>query len=308
MDYRFLWLLIAVLLLIIAGLLLRMNLYKKQLRAFTKQLRFFRKEKKNGLMNVESFGKDYIDLAKELQQFVDEEQEIIEQSEMDRQSVKHMVAGISHDFRTPLTATMGYIQLAEKDAGISEESSENLRKAYDKTKYLKELSDEFFALSLMENRSENELTEISFKRLLENVTLEQYEWTVESGMNFEVDITDDSCMLKAAEVDMTRLIMNFYSNSKKYAKSSILVSLHKNESEIIFSIENDLKDDAVIDERRVFEPFHREYVGDQGGNGLGLYIAKRIVENYSGAILAENRDNKFCVKVVLPIIKEKQIF
>ncbi|MEE3400284.1 MAG: histidine kinase dimerization/phospho-acceptor domain-containing protein, partial [Eubacterium sp.] len=115
MDYRFLWILVAVLLLIIVGLLLRMNLYKKQIRSFTKQLRFFRKEKKDGLISVESFGRDYIDLAKELQQFVDEEQELIEQSEKDRQSVKHMVAGISHDFRTPLTSAMGYIQLAEKD-------------------------------------------------------------------------------------------------------------------------------------------------------------------------------------------------
>ena len=108
MDYRFLWILVAALLLIIVGLLLRMNLYKKQLHSFTEQLRFFRKEKKDGLISVESFGKDYIDLAKELQQFVDEEQELIEQSEKDRQSVKHMVAGISHDLSTPLTKIEGY--------------------------------------------------------------------------------------------------------------------------------------------------------------------------------------------------------
>jgi signal transduction histidine kinase len=147
-----------------------MNLYKKQIRSFTKQLRFFRKEKKDGLISVESFGRDYIDLAKELQQFVDEEQELIEQSEKDRQSVKHMVAGISHDFRTPLTSAMGYIQLAEKDETVSEKTAASLRKAYDKTKYLKELSDEFFALSVMENRSEEELTELSFKKLFENIT------------------------------------------------------------------------------------------------------------------------------------------
>lgn len=44
-----------------------------------------------------------------------------------------MVAGISHDFRTPLTAAMGYIQLAEKDEGITEEKAANLKRAYDKT-------------------------------------------------------------------------------------------------------------------------------------------------------------------------------
>ena len=301
MDYRFLWILVAALLLIIVGLLLRMNLYKKQLHSFTKQLRFFRKEKKDGLISVESFGRDYIDLAKELQQFVDEEQELIEQSEKDRQSVKHMVAGISHDFRTPLTAAMGYIQLAEKDEGISQDNVENLKKAYEKTKYLKALSDEFFALSIMEKRSEEELAEISFKRLLENVTLEQYEWTVQAGIEFDADITDDPCMLRAAEVDMTRLLMNLYSNAKKYAKGKIITSLQKSESEIIYNIENDLEEGVVIDEKRVFEPFHREYVGEQGGNGLGLYITKRIVKNYGGTITAEKVEDTFGVKVVLPV-------
>lgn len=215
--------------------------------------------------------------------------------------MKHMVAGISHDFRTPLTAAMGYIQLAEKDEGLSEENSENLNKAYDKTKYLKELSDEFFALSVMENRSEEELGEISFKRLLENITLEQYEWTVKANMKFEADITEDPCMIRAAEVDMTRLLLNLYSNAKKYAKGSIRVCLNKNESNLTLIIENDLDENAVIDERRVFEPFHREYVGEQGGNGLGLYITKRIVENYNGKIMAEKRDNSFSVKVILPL-------
>ncbi|MCR5291966.1 MAG: HAMP domain-containing histidine kinase [Eubacterium sp.] len=299
MDYRFIWVIVAVLILIIIGLLLRMNLYKKQLRSFTKQLHFFRKEKKDGLISVESFGKDYIDLAKELQQFVDEEQELIEQSEKDRQSVKHMVAGISHDFRTPLTAAMGYIQLAEKDKGISSENVENLKKAYSKTNYLKNLSDEFFALSVMENRSKEELEDISFRRILENITLEQYEWTVKADIKFEVDITEDPCMIKAAEVDITRLFMNLYSNARKYAKSSIKVVLQKSDSEIIFAIENDFDKDTVLDERRVFEPFHREYVGEQGGNGLGLYITKRIVENYGGTIMAEKNDDLFRVKIVL---------
>ena len=295
------WILVSVLFLIVVALILRIINYKKQLHSFTKQIHDLRTEKKDGLISVDNFDEDYINLAKELQQYVNEGHELIEQSEKDRQSVKHMVAGISHDFRTPLTAAMGYIQLAEKDEGLSVENAENLKKAYDKTKYLKDLSDEFFALSLMENRPEEELTKISFKRLLENVTLEQYEWIGKTDIKFEADITDDLCMIRAAEVDMTRLLMNLYSNAKKYAKANIRVILNKGESDMTLVIENDLDKEAVIDERRVFEPFHREYVGEQGGNGLGLYITKRIVENYGGKIQAEKRADIFSVKVTLPL-------
>ena len=289
----------AVLLIIVLVLLLRIYIYKKQLRSFAEQLHDIRDEKQNGLISVESFGKDYLAIANELQQYVYDEQRLLEQSEKDRQSVKNMVAGISHDFRTPLTAAMGYIQLAEKDESLSEESSENLKKAYDKTKYLKELSDEFFALSVMENRKDEELEEISFKKLFENITLEQYEWSQSTGVKFSADVTDDPCMIKASEVDMTRLLMNLYSNAKKYAKSSINVGLKKEETGFAFTIENDYPAGTEMDVKRVFEPFHREYVGEQGGNGLGLYVTKKIVENYGGTITAEDENDKFICKVKL---------
>ena len=289
----------AVLLIIVIVLLLRIYIYKKQLRSFAEQLHDIRDEKQNGLISVESFGKDYLAIANELQQYVYDEQRLLEQSEKDRQSVKNMVAGISHDFRTPLTAAMGYIQLAEKDESLSEESSENLKKAYDKTKYLKELSDEFFALSVMENRKDEELEEISFKKLFENITLEQYEWSQRTGVKFSADVTDDPCMIKASEVDMTRLLMNLYSNAKKYAKSCISVGLKKEETGFAFTIENDYPAGTEMDVKRVFEPFHREYVGEQGGNGLGLYVTKKIVENYGGTITAEDENEKFICKVKL---------
>ena len=299
MDTWVLWFLIVVFMMTTIGLFLRIHLYKKQLHSFTEQVNSFRKEKRKGLINVESFGKEYIALATELQQFVDEEQKLIDQSEKDRQSVKNMVAGISHDFRTPLTTAMGYIQLVEKDGNLSEENLDNLRKAYDKTIYLKELSDEFFALSLMENRTKEDYTDISLKKVIENVTLDLYEWVESSGIKFSADMVDDSCIVNAAEVDLTRLLMNLYSNAKKYSKSMLSTELRKTDNEITFSMQNDLEDGTEIDINRVFEPFHREYVGDKGGNGLGLYISKRIVENYGGTIIADIADNMFKVTVVL---------
>ena len=293
------WILVAVLVVVITVLLLRIRIYKNQIRSFTKQMHDMRKKRQDGLINVDTFGKDYIELANELQKYVDEEQKMIEKSEMDRQSVKNMVAGISHDFRTPLTTAMGYIQLVQKDESLSQENVENLGKAYEKTRYLKELSDEFFALSVMENRKKDEMEEISFKKLFENVTLEQYEWTQKTGIKFSAEVTEDPCLITASEVDMTRLLMNLYSNAKKYAKSRISVELKKEGAGFSFIIENNYPEEIEMDVKRVFEPFHREYVGEQGGNGLGLYVTKRIVENYGGIIKADKTSDSFCIQVTL---------
>ena len=69
------------------------------------------------------------------------EKELLEKAKEDRQSVKMMVAGISHDFRTPLTAAMGYMQMVRRSPEITEKNGEYLDIAIDKTKYLKDLSD-----------------------------------------------------------------------------------------------------------------------------------------------------------------------
>ncbi len=293
------WIIVGVLAIVVIILLVRLHMGKKQLRSFTDQLRYIREDKQNRLITVDTFDKDYLNLANELEMYVEEERKLIEKSDNDRQSVKNMIAGISHDFRTPLTTAMGYMQLIQKDAGLSEENSENLKKAFDKTKYLKELSDEFFALSLIESRKEEDKTELSFKSIVENVTLEQYDWIKSGDIAFTADITDDPCILLATEVDMVRLITNLYSNAHKYAESRIVVNLTKEDGRVKFVMENDMPDDFLIDVTKIFEPFHREYVGDRGGNGLGLYIVKRIVESYDGSIKAEVEDKYFKCSIIL---------
>ncbi|MCR5214147.1 MAG: HAMP domain-containing histidine kinase [Eubacterium sp.] len=294
-----LWILVGTLAIIVIILLVRLHVGKKQLRSFTEQLHRIREDKQNRLITVDTFDKDYLNLANELEMYVEEESRLIEKSDKDRQSVKNMIAGISHDFRTPLTTAMGYMQMIQKDEGLSEENSQNLKKAFDKTKYLKELSDEFFALSLIESRKEEDKTELSFKSLLENVTLEQYDWIKSRDIEFTADITDDPCVLLATEVDMVRMISNLYSNAKKYLVSRMDVNLTKEDGRILFVMANDMPDGCQIDVSKVFEPFHREYVGDKGGNGLGLYIVKRIVESYGGTIKAGVEEEIFKCTIVL---------
>ena len=122
----------------VAVLAVRLVQRKRQLALFTKQLREIREQQQNRLIRVEHFDGETIVLAKELQAFVDEEQQLIKEAEADRQAVKTMVAGISHDFRTPLTAAGGYMQMIAQDQGLSERSRSYLDKAIAKTTYLKE--------------------------------------------------------------------------------------------------------------------------------------------------------------------------
>ena len=52
-----------------------------------------------------------------------------------------VISGISHDFRTPLTASLGYLQMIEKTGELSPQNAKYLAVAIQKNQYLKELSD-----------------------------------------------------------------------------------------------------------------------------------------------------------------------
>ena len=295
------FIIISVLLVVSAALAIKLVQQKRQLRLFIQQLKEIREERQERLIRVEGFDRESLDLAKELQQYVEEEKKLILEAEADRQAVKTMVAGISHDFRTPLTAAMGYLQMIGRDDALSENSGLYLDKAQAKMSYLRELSDEFFALSMIESSNDEDRVKLSMKRLLEEVTLSQHEWIEKAGLTFTADVTEEGCDIYASEVDIRRLLENLYSNARKYALSGMYLSLKPVEDkafELSFSNDSCLVQETDISD--VFVPFHRGTSGNAPGSGLGLYVVKRIVEKYNGEISAQINDaGDFEIKIII---------
>ncbi len=295
------FIIISVLLVVSAALAIKLVQQKRQLRLFIQQLKEIREERQERLIRVEGFDRESLDLAKELQQYVEEEKKLILEAEADRQAVKTMVAGISHDFRTPLTAAMGYLQMIGRDDALSENSGLYLDKAQAKMSYLRELSDEFFALSMIESSNDEDRVKLSMKRLLEEVTLSQHEWIEKAGLTFTADVTEEGCDIYASEVDIRRLLENLYSNARKYALSRMYLSLKPVEDkafELSFSNDSCLVQETDISD--VFVPFHRGTSGNAPGSGLGLYVVKRIVEKYNGEISAQINDaGDFEIKIII---------
>ena len=291
---------IIILALMVMILIGQIKMNKKQIESFKDQLHEIRTENQNTLISVDSFSREYVELSKELQHYVDDEKRLIEKAEEDRQSVNMMVAGISHDFRTPLTAATGYLQMAQQSGKLPKEETEYVDTALRKMKYLRELSDEFFTLSLIDKPEEDEGNVVSLKKILEEVTLGQYEWIEKRGIEFSAGITDDPCEISASEVDIIRLLENIYSNARKYAKSYLHVELDRPQvGKTVLSVSNDTEIIRKEDVDSVFKPFHRASSGEAEGSGLGLYIAKKITEKYGGEITAELDENVFSIFVFL---------
>ena len=170
--------------------LLHLKMFQRQIRCFTKMTQERISEEMNHPVTVDLFSKEFVELANELNAYTDEQKQISKALREDRQRLKNVVACISHDFRTPLTASLGYLQLLEKSENLTEEERAYLQIVISKNRYLQELSDDFFELALLDSKESNERNTVNLKVLIENVTLEQYDAITGLNLDFQMELPE----------------------------------------------------------------------------------------------------------------------
>lgn len=250
-------------------------------------------------LKVNSFSKDITDVAKTLNELSDIRRNEHIGYERARQEIGSVISGISHDLRTPLTASLGYLQMIGKSGELSDKNAEYLDIAMQKNRYLKELSDEFFELTKIENsKDELHLEEVNFSNLLTETLLEQHSWIDDNNIITDFDITD-GIVIQADVHSLTRILNNLMSNAQKYTADSFSVTLKKESDRVIFRVSNNISDNSSFDIDRVFEPFYRMDARTAGGSGLGLYVVKFLCDRLMWTACAELKGNVFTVSIMI---------
>jgi signal transduction histidine kinase len=242
----------------------------------------------------------------QMQQHLLEEQEQIASYEKARTD---MVSGISHDLRTPLTSVKGYIKgLKDGVAATPEKQMQYLDIAYGKACEMDVLLQRLFYFSKMETGNMPFYKKvINFNEFI-NSFVDLCRNDLEAkGVTISYHSTIKSSMVSVDIEQIQRVFTNLIENSLRYANT--------NELKINFSLtqENDWDVIEISDNGNGVEAdklphlFEQFYRGDESrssknsdGNGLGLYIAKYIVEAHNGTITAQN-DNGLKIIIKLPI-------
>lgn len=208
-----------------------------------------------------------------------------------------MIAGISHDLRTPLTAVQGTIK-AVLDGVVPDDKQQKkfLETAYRRTHDMNELLQQLFLTSQIDGDKFNAKSEdvdlVSFlsdyveKRKLDY----EKEGIVWKWMPQET-VADVSCNPDL----ISRIFDNLLENSIKYGEVQPLVitlclTKEENRFHICFSDNGNGVPENVLE--RIFDEFYRadESRNKKAGNGLGLYLVKRMVETMQGTVWAENKN------------------
>lgn len=282
------------------GVMLRFLHLKREIRRFSAEVDKLKEDIYTQPLKLTCFDKDITNLAVKINEHVGMQQELSRKYQQEKDRLNNVISGISHDFRTPLTAALGYMQMIEKSGELSKKNEEYLAIAVSKNEYLKELSDEFFELSKLENDKEEFTTEsVNLSNLLSDSIMEQYSWIEECGVIPEFNIAD-GIIIKSNRRYVMRIVQNLLSNGEKYAVHYFGVTLLENEGKVELTVFNDMEDENEIDVSKVFEPFYKAYARNRKGTGLGLYVVKCLSERLGFVAEAYvDEEGRFAVKIVI---------
>lgn len=210
---------------------------------------------------------------------------------------KRFIADASHELKTPLTvidASCDAYFNDKQDKWINNIKSESTRMG----KLVKDLLD----LAKLENSKELELKKENLSNILESTILTFESLFYEKNIKLEYDIEKNiyfNCNQDLIKELFGILIDNAINHTKENNK--VIVNLINNNKEIILKVKNEGSRIAKKDEEKIFERFYRKDESRNRNNnryGLGLSIAKNIVEKHKGIISATTKDNYTIFKIV----------
>lgn len=315
---KMLYIIISLLSLLVVILAVRLHQYKRQIKIFAEKTGARVEFDMNAPVSVDYFSKEITDLANALNAYTDKAKKYNLDLVKEQQRLKNVMAGISHDFRTPLTAARGYLQLLDKKGAIGTDERKYYNIIIEKMDYLAMLSDAFFSVSKIEAGGEDiELHRVNITNLLTETLLGQYPWIEENGIRLTADIPEQDIYVMSNEDCLMRIFNNIFSNARKYAETSLSISLKQadpedknntsdknnkyNKNNYILTFENDMELRDEIDSGRVLEAFYRGSSRTSEGSGLGLYIVDQLATRMNHKVEVEINKNIFKIILIFSV-------
>lgn len=228
-----------------------------------------------------------------LKEKLKEEEKRNYQLEKDR---KTLVAGLSHDIRTPLSSIKNYA-IALKDGIYKDESAREkaLDVIIDKADMIDSLSRELLESSnkdLSAEKIDVEVEEIYLDKIAERLDKMIRQKTELLHIDYQKDNPAENLLLKADLDALSQVFDNVIENAVKYGDLQFIKLKYKQEDYFqLISIENSGSKIADAELKHIFSSYYRgSNVGDQSGFGLGLYVSRKIMRKMEGDIYAENTD------------------
>ena len=285
------WILCAMLFIAVVALVIKILLMQKSINEICVNLEDHLFNDTNKLICVSSNDKYIRSLATKLNYNLLELRKLKRQYQIGNCELKDAVTNISHDLRTPLTAICGYLELLN-DENKSAEVARYLGYIGERAEALKALTEELFRYSvIVSTKEELQYENVCVNSVLENSVASFYYALTERNITPNITITENSVMRRLNQAALSRVFGNILNNAVKYSDGDLDISL-SDDGTITFS-----NTAASLDEVQVGKLFDRFYTVEAArkSTGLGLAIAKTLVEQMNGKIEASYKQKKLYI-------------
>jgi len=226
--------------------------------------------------------------------------------ERSQRQMRQFVADASHELRTPLSAIRGYTELLAATEHFSEDGQRSINRVLEQSSRMSNLVEQLLLLARLE-----ESNSYTFKRanLVElareitedfRITAQDHEW-VFAASPADVPVNCDSAALR-------RVITNLLGNARKHTSAgnsvTVDITVDKDADQAVLRVEDTGEGISEDFLPHVFERFTRADTarsGSDGTTGLGLPIAKSIVEAHQGSIDVTSQPGRTVFEVRLPL-------
>ncbi len=230
--------------------------------------------------------------------------------EVQNQHKDDLILYLAHDIRTPLTSVIGYIDLLAQTQPLPEaDQKKYLSIVREKAYRLGDLVEEFFQITKVGcSLTESDMhVQIDLVLLLQQISDELYPLFKERNVRLEIS-APETLPVYGSPILLMRAFSNLMKNAASYAPEKTVASLAAMQNHVEGRVEILIKNQAdYMDENEISRLFEKMYRCDpsrsskSGGSGLGLPIAKEILELHGGTIRAYYMNDELCFMVTLPL-------
>ena len=212
---------------------------------------------------------------------------------------------LAHDLKTPLTSMIGYINHILDHKVDQEQLDTSIRITYEKAQRLDDLIDEFSEILRYDDKvSQLEVTRIDLNTMLQQQLAGFYPLMEEKGIRLQLHLADH--MEISGDFDkLQRVFDNLMRNAINYSipQTEIRIAgmLYEDGVCLTYSNEGEAMDTASV--QHLFDKFYRAgsaRTSTSGGAGLGLAIAREIIELHQGEIKADMEGTTITFTLRLP--------
>lgn len=274
-------------------LILKIIIMKNEINNIGKSISSIINTDTNNLITISTNDSKLKKLANVLNKSLKELRQLELEYKNGNQELKSSITNISHDLRTPLTAIRGYLDLMDNNI-LPKKQIKYLKIIDSKVNDLTELTEQLFDFSKsIDIQNEIKRENICINDVLEDSIASFYSLFKEHSITPNIDICKGKVIRLLNQNMLKRIFENIISNAIKYSERDFKVKMF-DDGTIEFSNKTDKLDQVSLE--KIFDRYYTVRNAKKS-NGIGLSIAKQLVELNNGNIKAKYENSYLIIEV-----------